>query len=191
MENKSMALLIGAFVALIIGVSLVGVIATQEQLVSTHTAVSEETFELDEVGTGGFLRYANDTVMPNETYYVTYGYDTTSVAWKTNYADCAMATPLFVGNATGLAGAVAGTLTETTDFVWTDDGKISFVASAEVAAMGNTTYISYSYCPDTYLTQGWTRSVSNLVPGFFAIALLLISVGLFYQVMKNEGLLGM
>ena len=186
MDNKNIALLIGAFVTLLIGVSLIGVVAEQEQDVTTLTVVSNETFDLATLN----IRAFNLTILGNVTHNIVNAYDSTAENWKMYSSDCDMADPSFIGNLTGVGGAAAGTLTATTDYVWNSNGTIYFVNSAEMAGFGNTTYIDYTYCADDYLTQSWTRSIADLIPGFFGIALLLISVGLLFQVLKNEGLVG-
>ncbi len=53
----------------------------------------------------------------------------------------------------------------------------------------NLTYVDYTYCADDYLNLSWGRIVVNLVGGFFAIALLLVSVGLFFDVAKDNNII--
>jgi hypothetical protein len=57
-------------------------------------------------------------------------------------------------------------------------------------AGGNKSYAYYTYCPDTYVNLSWGRTILNLVPGFFALMLIGIGIGLFYKVLRNEGLMG-
>lgn len=63
--------------------------------------------------------------------------------------------------------------------------------SATVGNLGadNNTYIDYKYCGDDYMNITWGRTGIDLVPGFFAIAILLTSVGLFYSVAKDYGII--
>jgi len=189
-NNRNVAILIGAFVSLLIGISLIGVVATSAQDITTLTYTTESFDQATE----GIRLSGNESagdILATGTYSID---QATTGTWKADDSDCVIDVT-FVGNSTGVAGGAAGTLTETTDYTITDAGVLSLVGSAEVLAMtgagvDNTTYIYYNYCPDDYLSQGWTRSVTDLVPGFFGIALLLVSVGLFYQVLKNEGLVG-
>jgi len=180
MENKSMALLLGAFIALIIGVSLIGVIATQGQAVTTKLSASAETTDLSTSCYAGALFQVNESLAACN---ITATYAPTS--WKVE--ECPV-TSVVVTNATGTA------LTVNTDYVvYASTGIIQMLNTTATASagLGNESIVTYSYCGDDYLTEGWTRSISGLIPGFFAMALLLMSVGMFYQVMKNEGLLGM
>jgi hypothetical protein len=52
----------------------------------------------------------------------------------------------------------------------------------------NLTYVNYQYCPDDYINVSWGRSVIRYAVGFFAIGLLLVSVGLFYSVARDAGI---
>ena len=85
-------------------------------------------------------------------------------------------------------------LTETTDYVLTASaGTFVFVDNAllnnTINMSTNETLATYEYCSDEYLNLGWGRTVIDLVPGFFAIALLLVSIGLFYSVGKETGII--
>ena len=173
--------LILAFVALIIGVSLIGIVASNSAAVTTHQSATETANLVT-----SRIRLENGTGMSNGSLYVTNGYNTEARAWKLGERDCDMATPSFVGNATGrAAGSGAGVLVVTTDYTFATNGK--FTQNAAPLGYGNTTYIDYSYCKDDYLTQGWSRSIMNMIAGFFALALLASSLLLFYSVAKDNG----
>lgn len=182
MENKSLGLLFGAFLALLVGIVLIGTIASQSNLVTEKTNVLDETttslFTLgcrDAAGGGQInesLGACNITVTNSPT------------TWKTT--DCPISN-VVVGNSTW-------TLTESTDYnLFTTTGVIQLLNTSNLdnATFGETVLIDYTYCADDYLNASWGRSTLDLVAGFFAIALLLVAVGLFYQVMKNEGLAGL
>ena len=74
-------------------------------------------------------------------------------------------------------------LQNTTAFVWDNCSAAGVVAP-------NATLVAYDYCGENYMDLGWGRSVLNLVVGFFAIGLLGVSVGLFYSVARDTGLIG-
>lgn len=79
-------------------------------------------------------------------------------------------------------------LTQGTDYTYSL-GRINLISS--LGNNGSTTYsykTNYNYCPDNYIS-GWGGTVLNLIPGFFALALLLFSVGMFYSVAKEVGIL--
>ncbi len=61
------------------------------------------------------------------------------------------------------------------------------IVTSEV--VGNNTYnVSYTFEGDEYVVGSRNRTILNLVPGFFALALLGIGIGLFYAVGKREGI---
>lgn len=173
MDNKNIALLIGAFVSIIIGVSLIGVVATQGNLVTDKTIVVDEAVDISSA------RLADGDI--NTTYPLTI--TNAPSGWKVS--ECPI-TSVTYGNS-------SQDFTLTTDYTFTDTTGVLLLKNTATVQMANTTnatLIDYTYCGDDYLTQGWSRNVIDLVPGFFAIALMLIGVALFYAVLKNEGLLG-
>lgn len=180
MENKNVTLIIAAFAALLIGISLIGVIATEEQKVTELTQIDNELITI----TSAWL----NTTHVNITYPFTVTHPRTE-QWKLDNGECDMVARAY-GNSTK-------DWTVTTDYVFTTDGVLTLGTTPATANMltaraaDNLTYIDYNYCADDYLNAGWNRTVLDLVLGFFAIGLLLVAVGLFYQVMKNEGLAGL
>ena len=175
MDKGTIAMLVTAFVTLILGISLLTVIATEEQEKVNLVAVINESIDISGA------RLVNNDLNESHTFDLTY-YNTAS-GWKTADDDCDIdVTSLYIDDAT------AGT--EDTDWSVTTDGVVTILnTTTTVGVEENTSLATYSYCPDHYLSEGWTRSVLNLVPGFFAISLLMISLALFYAIMKKEGIL--
>lgn len=177
MENKSIGLLLAAFVMIIVGASIIGIIATSTQSVTTTTPIASELIT---------LTAATEPMAINDT--VTYTVTNAPTGWKVD--QCPL-TNFAIKNSTGSA------LTVTTDYTPTlSAGTFQLINTAAVNTSSgmNTSlaaYASYNYCPDGYITESWGRTVLNLVPGFFALALMAIGVGLFYGVMKHEGLMGL
>jgi hypothetical protein len=179
MIDKNLYTLIGAFILIIVGVAgFVGTIASEGQKVTDLTGVVDETVSLSSVRDatdGGIIAGGNVSVAQ------AYGSD-----WRISDTDCTM-TGVSIKNSTG------GTLTVTTDYTFdTSTGIITYVNTQDVnqSGLSNTTTVTYAYCQAGFLGESWNRTVIDLVPGFFSLALLLIGVGLFYNVMKNEKLLG-
>jgi len=169
MENKSITYLMAAFIALIIGVSLVGVIASEGLGKTSYTEVNSETHSISTHWTG--TNYSGGTVTVTNA----------PTSWKAG-GECPISSVLF--------GNSSVDYTVTTDYtVNANTGVITITAASAPSKGGNTTYVDYKYCADDYLKQSWNRTIINLVPGFFAIGLLLIAVGLFYRVAKDEGLI--
>jgi archaellum component FlaG (FlaF/FlaG flagellin family) len=178
MESKNIGLMLAAFVMIIVGAALIGVIADTTQDVTKTTPIASESVTL--------LANTNDAKGINDT--TTYTVANAPTGWKSE--QCPL-TNFAIKNSTGSA------LTLTTDYVPTlSTGKFKLVNTVAVNTSSgmNTSlkaYVNYNYCPDGYITESCGRTVLDLVPGFFAIALMAIGVGLFYGVMKNEGLLGL
>ena len=171
MENSSISMLVGAFVALIVGISLIGVIALEGNDMTNKITISEETIDYTTArGINGTINESIEYTIANipSGWRVT-GCPTTSFDL---YND-------------------SGSLTLTTDYLFTaSTGVITFKNTDNVNGTAtNTTLATYQYCDSEYLTQGWNRTIINLVPGFFALALMGIGIGLFYGVMKREGVL--
>lgn len=82
------------------------------------------------------------------------------------------------------------TLVLNTDYNYTAaSGIISLKPSLTNNFSAGSSYIAnYEYCSDSYIS-GWAGSVLALVPGFFALAILIFSVGMFYSLAREAGIL--
>jgi hypothetical protein len=50
------------------------------------------------------------------------------------------------------------------------------------------TKVTYTYCPDEYVNESWQRTILNLVPGFFVLAILIGTAFIIFYVLKKEGI---
>lgn len=140
----------------------------------------------------------NDTNKPDDTmvglwnftYNVSYQTMNTSLqftisqvptGWKV--ADCPI-TSIVVSNG-------SDNLVLDTDYNYSSsNGKYTFLPSVTNNLSGSVSYeTSFAYCDDSYLNSSWGRTVIDLTPGFFALALLAISAGLFYSLAKDANLI--
>lgn len=181
MVNSSTNKLILAFVLLILGIVFISQIASLGQDVTTTKTVTNEVHTIGSTyATGGNTTTTNPT-----TVYTT---TKSQTGWRT--LDCPL-TNFVLTNSSGSVlaeGASNGyVLTESTG-TWVLRDTAGTLNWRSNGAGDNQTLVSYSYCGDDYINSGWGRTGINLVPGFFALALLLISVGLFYSVAKEEGI---
>ena len=163
-----------AFVTLIIGLVLVGSIAISTDGITSYLSVTGESHALN-TNTSAI----NTTGMVASTYLVT----NNPTGWQAD--DCPL-TAFSLENSSGTA------LTVNTDYrVYLDNGTFTFLNTAAVRAAlypTNTTNAAYQYCDDDYL-DGWGGTVLDLVPGFFALAILIFSVGMFYSIAKDTGII--
>lgn len=182
MDNKNLSIIIVAFVALILGAGLISIIASQEQVLTTKTLVSNETLD---------IASARDEYSINTTV----GYQFQPEYYTKASSGCDIDN-FVISNYTGTAATVD------TDYVfYSTNGTLNLlnttVWQCQPEADGgycndswdNTTLLTYEYCADDYLRSSWQRSILNVVVGFFALMLLAIGLGIFYNILKNEGLL--
>jgi len=175
MENKNINYLVLGFVFLIIGVVLIGSVASEvnnrvDKVTIVNEAIDIGTARMGLSGYGSInLSLSNFTVANVPT------------SWKVS--DCPVEFGTY-GNGTL-------NLTLNTDYeVYGAEGKIFVLNTTETnSSLSNTTYITYTYCSDDYLNTSWGRSILGTVPGFFALALLGVALWLFYAVFRNTNLL--
>ena len=175
MVTSSAGKMIAAFVLLIIGIVLLAQIADMGQDVTEKTQSGTETFALATNGS-----QLNITGMENADQTIS----NVPTSWKID--DCPI-TDFVLKNASG------SEVVEDTDYVF---DEATGVFSLTKTLLTNSTFYpinvslaTYTYCGDDYMNLSWGRTGINLVPGFFAIALLLMSVGLFYSIAKENGII--
>lgn len=167
---NSVAKLIAAFVMLIVGVSLISVVATQSNTV-TDVGGASTAVDLSSA------RLAAGDI--NNTYVFTLN---THPSWRADYSEC-IPTTLEVTNASGFL------LTATTDYTFTSaTGALSFENSTDVRGSTNTTAAAYAYCQDTYMPLSWGRVALNTTMGLFAIGLMIGAVALGMSVFREYGI---
>jgi len=179
MENNSITKLILGFLVLIVGLALIGSVATETNAVTEKLSVSAEVIDIssDKTVAGACPMGVNGTNALAITNAPT--------GWKTS--DCPIS-GFTMYNQTGV------TATTVTDYVfYPANGTIMLknttLWSSLCTATSNTTTVAYTYCDDDYINIAWGRTVLNLVSGFFALALLMVSVALFYSVGKDTGII--
>jgi len=172
MENGNVKLLVGAFLALIVGISLLGIVATSgNKITDMITIAGEEIDYTSAVGVAGAI---------NSSVEFTIDTDNIPDGWRVS--GCPISSFDLYNSTDSLVADTDYTFTAST-------GVITFSDTDNVnnGATVNTTTATYVYCNEDYLTQGWNRTIINLVPGFFALALMGVGLGLFFAIGKNEG----
>lgn len=167
--------LIGAFVTLIVGVVLLGTIATMSSPNTQLTNIVNETHDLTSALTNGATGIVNTTYPFTVTNYPT--------DWKVD--DCPL-TSISIVNATDSA------LTRNTDYTfYPANGTFTLkgtTVNTTFFTANNNSYVSYDYCGDDYINIAWGRTAISVSIGLFAIALLIVSVALFFSVARDYGL---
>ena len=182
---KSMPILIAAFTAVLIGIMLLGSVAT-ETYGKTGRGISVVDEQLD---------------ISSSINRVDAGINGSIAQTLTNKGvKCSNGEGNWISGSvviTNLSGTVLTTGNYTVNYVnnsiyfintstleVTDDTQTGFLNAS------NITLVDYRYQPSDYLCQGWSRTILNMVPGFFGLAILAVGVGLFYLVAKQEGVIG-
>lgn len=173
--------LILAFVTLIVGLVIIGSLAAQGNLVTDKRTAANESYNLTDIGcyASGEVNGTTDAGCNITVSYAPSG-------WEQTETGCYLS-GVTVGNNTYYA------MTEDTDYyLFENTGIIQMLntSSTNLTGCGNNVRINYTYCGSDYLNLSWGRTAIDIVPGFFAIALLLISVGLFYSVAREYGIIG-
>ena len=171
-----------AFLSILIGVALIGTLATSTLAVTDKTIVYDETFDLETLGcihnygAGGQINGTADADCNITVANAPSG-------WKIN--DCPIASVVVENTSAGTYTA----LTEGTDYnEFTTSGIIQMLnTSSTDAGDFNNTYLSYNYCGDDYLNSSWGRTTLLVTIGLFAFALLGIGRWLFYSMLKDTG----
>lgn len=181
MENKIIGMLVAAFVCLFVGLSLIGVISNG-LISNTNLAYGSEVVNYgNSVGAGGIIN-------PNAAYYPKFvNYTDTRNDGIRASEECgksAVIASITVYNTTSAFTAA--------DYVIQTNGSIQYKAGLVANAtskVSNNSILYYRYCEDSYVQSGWGKTMLNLIPGFFALALLACSLGLFYGVAKQTGIM--
>lgn len=166
--------IIAAFVTVLLGAVLIGVVAGQTQSIST-TAPQTDSIDIS------VARLAGGAINTTYPFTLKTGMNT----WRSEDSTCIPSTITFKNAST--------TFTTDTDYTYTPTtGGLVLKNTVVMNGTGsstNATTATYQYCPDGYLTSSWQRSVLNMVPGFFGIAIMLVGVGLFYSIGKEVGII--
>lgn len=174
MEQKTaVGIIILLGVATLMGAILIGIISEQTVANTKKVTAQMENFSTlaSRVPVGG--------VINNTEYRVTY-YPT---SWKQE--DCPI-TIVRLGNSTTA-------YTDDTDYFFNDKYgnwtlKNTVVVNGTNGGNENYTYVTYTYCPDNYINLAWGRTVNDLVPGFFALGILIGAAFVIFWVLKREGI---
>jgi len=102
--------------------------------------------------------------------------------FRTDYSECEVQTINFY-NQTG------DLMTDPTDYVFVMD--IASLTLENVydlnTSTSNTTTVTYNYCANDYI-GGWTKTILNVIPGLYVIALLMAIAFTIFWILKKEGI---
>lgn len=181
-EKSSVGIIISVAIAVLIGVVLISIIASESQKVTTLTLVTESV----NLASNGLRNSTNNISglngWANESYTLKKAYAASD--WRSEDSDCTLPTPLFFGNAT----ATVGVFVKDTDYqFFANNGTIRMIPMTTTEKAGNLTTITYQYCSNEYLESSWGRTVLNMTPGFFALAILMGAAFVIFYILRKEG----
>jgi len=162
--------LILAFITLILGVALLSSVAVLTNTATDKTSIRNESITI--------IKNATNV---NGTYV--YQLAQSPTGWK--LSDCPITNLVLTNSSDNTAWTL------TTDYTVTlANGTLLLVNTTTTQLTAdNLTYANYEYCGDDYINLGWSRTLIDMISGFFALALLGVSLALFYSVAKETGLI--
>lgn len=170
-NTPAVGILISVFIAILLGVVMLTISAGQ---VNDITGLDSN---VDAAQTITMV----DANSVNET--ITYTVTGAPTGWQAQATDGCALTNFVLTNSSGTV------LTDATDYtVDLATGTYTMGNTTAVIAMGdNATLATYSSCPDGYQT-GFGGTVLNMVPGFFALAILVSVAFLIFWILRREGI---
>ena len=188
-KNRTIGIIIGVAVALLLGAILIQIIAEQTQSKTIVGATYTDTVNLAALrGADGEYNY---TLAESNKLYADkiLSHSAGAVPWKSATSECTIST-IVMKNASGSVASNAN------DYIWVADGngvvgwlrvKNSTTGTVLGASSSNTSTITYTTCPQEYIASSWGRTIMNLIPGFFALAILIGAAFVIFKIMKSEG----
>ena len=173
--------LVLAFITLMVGLVLIGTIATQANNVTTPISVSSETVNIAPA------RLAGGAINTSKVFTVT----NAATGWKSTdapneclpaYGAAGYGAPFIYYNQSG------DYMTKNTDYIVTSTtGSFTLKNVKNLnSSTSNTTTVSYSYCGDGYMNSSWGRTILNVNVGLYALAILIIVIILAYLYLKDN-----
>ena len=177
-NNNIASKLILGFLVLIVGISLISTIASNGLAVTEKTLVYNEALDI----ANARLNSGVCSMSINDTYpFIIVNPPT---GWQAS--ECAV-TSFSMINQTDVLAVI------TTDYIFYGNNGSLYLKNTtkfnDCAITVNDTELSYTYCGDDYLNIAWGRAIINLISGFFALALLGVSAGIFYSVARDANIL--
>jgi len=181
--EKTVGIIISIGIVVLLGVILVGIVSDQAVLVTQLKVAPAESQNLFSNGCwheSSGVQQVNGTTDINCNSTLAYA----PTDWRAE--DCQISSVVVLNNTKALTAGVdynffpkTGTL-QMLNTTRTSSGAAGLGAD-------NATLTSYNYCGSDYINQSWARTVLDLVPGFFVLALLVAAAFVLFWILKQEG----
>jgi len=179
-KNSAVGLLVVSFVAILIGVIGISIIAENINGVTQRT-LATENLNLTPAITN--YSWADYTHINLSTHSLQDGF-------RADYSECAVSALTTITNYSG----TAMTTPEHYNFTAASGAIPAYIQIPTNGSAGNWTNptsnvstVTYWYCSDDYL-GGWQGTIVDLVPGFFAIGIMIVSAFLIIWIMRKENI---
>jgi len=183
--SGTIGIVIGTAVAILLGIVLLGIIADlTADKTTTETYTDSFSIAPARLVLGTLDPAVKIYLSPGNISHPSYG------TWRSEQSECDIGLTSFA-----LYNQTRAKMAEGTDYelVVADGASRGYITLYNkislntTAGASNTTTVIYSTCPQEYVSTGWARTVLTMVPGFFALALLLGVVFVIFFVLRNEG----
>jgi len=176
---------IGMAVAILVGIILIGTLANETadkvQLVS-----QTDTLTLIKIGATDANNYTTE-------YQLTKLDD----AWRETFSECSKATlatgtNIIIYNSTGSEmvdnGACEAGGNDNQYYIVEGESTLNICNDESVNGTQTTATVVYNTCPSENYVGGWAQTVFKLIPGFFALAILIGAAFMITKVLRKEDL---
>ena len=185
-NNQSVGIAIATAVAILLGVILIQIISEQTATKVQYETVTD-TFTLNRLGPG--TANTSNAVNTSDTYTLS---KVTDEAWRQDITECAKTA--IVDPTSGAAGNLrlynqSGSIIDNgAEYVVVSGiNSVRFLNAANINGTTSTTVTAvYGTCPKEYVS-GWGQTIFKLVPGFFALAILIGAAFVIFKILREEG----
>jgi hypothetical protein len=183
-QNKSVGIAIGVAIALLMGVILIQIIADQTAN-KVQLVQKVDTLTLVKIG----ATQANN-------YTVNYQLTSLDDAWRQDFPECsksALATGsnIIIYNSSGAEmmdnGACGAGPGDDNDYYIIEGASTLKICNNDNTNSSTFMTVKYNTCPATEYVGGWGQTVFKLIPGFFALALLIGAAFVIFKILREEG----
>lgn len=172
--------LVAAFVLIIVGAVLITQIAGQ---IGTATSLTSTTQSMDISS----ARIAGGGINESVYFYPTHFTEAAS-GWRAGVSGCGSADSAIYGSI-AITNSTGSAWVDGVDTIINTEGSYTLVNTAKVnGTKNNQSTLTMNYCADSYV-YGWAATIMLLIPGFFALALMGIGIGLFYMIAREHDIL--
>jgi len=183
-DTSLVGIAIAAAIAILVGVIFVTILA-DESVSKVQLEQQTDTLTLIKIGATQANNYTTE-------YQLTKLDD----AWRETFSECskstlATGTNIIIYNSTGSEmvdnGACEAGGNDNQYYIVEGESTLNICNDESVNGTANTfVTVKYDTCPSENYVGGWAQTIFKLIPGFFALALLIVAAFIITKVLKSE-----